>query len=283
MVSDKIDEELLEASGTQLKAIATFTAGTDHINLAALKKRNIRLGYITDCLSDSVADLAVMLVLMAQRRAGEAMTRVSRGQWPQIPWHPLLMTGPQIRGATVGFLGFGRISQAVLKRLIGFDIKRALYITSKPGKPAREDHYGLFERSTPVEIAHDLDQLAKESDVIIVGCALTPETEHLVSADFLGKMKSTAVIVNIARGPVVDTNALVEALDQQTVFGAGLDVIEDEPEIPGNHPILRQPRCVVLPHIGSATVQTRTQMAVESVQNLLAGLTGEAMINEWEL
>lgn len=283
MVSDKIDEELLEAAGDQLKAVATFTAGTDHINLAELKKRNIRLGYITDCLSDAVADLAVMLVLMAQRRASEAMIKVSRGEWPQIPWHPLLMTGPQIRGATVGFLGFGRISQASLKRLIAFGIERALYVTSKLGKSVREDYYGLFGKGTPIDVARDLDQLASESDVIIIGCALTPETKHLVNADFFGKMKKTAVIVNIARGPVIDTNALVEALDQGTIFGAGLDVIEDEPNIPADHPVLKQPRCVVLPHIGSATFQTREQMATESVQNLLAGLTGENMVNEWRL
>ncbi|KAF3044065.1 hypothetical protein E8E12_008703 [Didymella heteroderae] len=283
MVSDRIDEELLNAAGTQLKAMATFTAGTDHIDLAALKKRNIRLGCITDCLSDAVADLAVMLVLMAQRRAGEAMTRVSRGQWPQMPWHPLLMAGPQIRGATVGFLGFGRISQATLKRLIAFGIERAIYITSMPGKPARNDHYGLLGRATPVNVVRDLDQLASESDVLIVGCALTPQTKHLIDANFFGKMKRTAVVVNIARGPVIDTNALVEALDQQAIFGAGLDVIEDEPNIPADHPILKQPRCVVLPHIGSATVQTREQMAMESVQNLLAGLAGEAMVNEWKL
>lgn len=282
MVPDKVDEELLEAAGTQLKTIVTFSAGTDHIDLAALKRRNIRLGCITDCLSDAVADLAVMLTLMAQRRAGEAMTRVSRGEWPQMPWHPLLMTGPQIRGATVGFLGFGRILQAVLQRLLAFDIKRAIYIASMPGKPAREDYYGLSGKATPVEVARDLDQLASESDVVVVGCALTPETKHLVNANFLGKMKSTAVIVNIARGSVIDTNALMEALDQQTIFGAGLDVIEGEPGILRDHPILKQPRCVILPHIGSATVQTRTQMAVESVQNLLAGLTGEAMVNEWE-
>lgn len=283
MVSDKIDEELLEAAGTQLKAIATFTAGTDHIDLVALKKRNIRLGYITDCLSDAVADLAVMLVLMAQRRVGEAMTRVNKGQWPQMPWHPMLMTGPQIRGATIGFLGFGRISQVVLKRLIAFDIRRAIYVTSRHGKPAREDYYGLLGRATPVELARDIDQLASESDVVVVGCALTPETKHLVNANFLGKMKRTAVIVNIARGSVIDTNALAEALDKQVIFGAGLDVIEYEPDIPEDHPILKQPRCVVLPHIGSATFQTREKMATESVQNLLSGLTGEAMVNEWKL
>lgn len=283
MVSDEIDEELLEAAGAQLKAVATFTAGTDHIDLAALKKRNIRLGYITDCLSDAVADIAVMLVLMAQRRAGEAMTKVSRGEWPQMPWHPSLMAGPQIRNATVGFVGFGRISQAALTRLIAFGIKKALYVASKPGKPMREDHYGLLGKAIPVGVAHSLDQLASESDVVIVGCALTPETKHIISADFLSRMKTTAIIVNVARGPVIDTKALVKALEQGKIFGAGLDVIEDEPNIRADHPIFKQPRCVVLPHIGSAAVQTRQQMAMESVKNVLAGLTGEDMVNEWKL
>jgi|SRR5690242_16978262 len=285
MVSDNVDVGLLDAAGGQLKAVATFTAGIDHIDLEALKERNVRLGYITDCLSDAVADLAVMLVLMAQRRGGEAMTRVSRGEWPQMSWHPLLMTGPQIRGATVGFLGFGRIAQAILKRLVAFGIERAVYVTSRPGKPVRDDFYGLLKQSQeglsiPIEVAHDVDHLAGYSDVIIVGCALTPATKHLVNADFFGKMRKTAVIVNIARGPVIDTDALVEALDQSKIFGAALDVIEGEPNIHADHPILRQPRCVVLPHIGSATTETREQMATESVQNVLAGLKGEVMVNE---
>ena len=279
MVSDKVDEELLEASGGQLKVVATFTAGTDHIDLRALKKRNIRLGYITDCLSDAVADLAVMLVLMAQRRAGEAMTTVSRGEWPQTPWHPLHMTGPQIKGTTVGFLGFGRISQAALQKLVGFGIRQAIYITSQPGKPVQEDHFDLIRKSArgdtiPIEVAQDLDQIARDSDIIIVGCALTPSTKHLVKAEFFSKMKNTSVIVNIARGPVIDTNALEQALSQGKIFGAGLDVIEDEPNIQADHAILKQPRCVVLPHIGSATIETREQMAAESLQNLLAGLAG---------
>lgn len=287
MVSDKVDEELLEASGGQLKVVATFTAGTDHIDLRALKKRNIRLGYITDCLSDAVADLAVMLVLMAQRRAGEAMTTVSRGEWPQTPWHPLHMTGPQIKGTTVGFLGFGRISQAALQKLVGFGIRQAIYITSQPGKPVQEDHFDLIRKSArgdtiPIEVAQDLDQIARDSDIIIVGCALTPSTKHLVKAEFFSKMKNTSVIVNIARGPVIDTNALEQALSQGKIFGAGLDVIEDEPNIQADHAILKQPRCVVLPHIGSATIETREQMAAESLQNLLAGLAGEDMINEWK-
>ena len=284
MLTDKVDEELLEASGPQLKTIASFSVGTDHVDRDALKKRGIRLGYTPTCLTDAVADLTIMLILMAQRRGGESMAKVTKGEWPQMPWHPLLMTGPQIRGSTVGFLGFGRIAQASLQRLLPFGIKRVIYLTSKPGQPAKEDHYGLLKNAgIPVEPATGADQLAQESDVVIVGCALTPSTKHLVSNDFFSKMKKLSVIVNIARGPIIDTNALVKALNEEQIFGAGLDVIENEPNITADHPILKQPRAVLVPHIGSATIETRVQMATESVKNLLAGLAGEAMINELEL
>lgn len=284
MLSDQVNEELLQAAGDQLKVIASFSVGTDHVERAALKKRNIRLGYTPTCLTDAVADLTVMLILMAQRRGGESMAKVIKGEWPQMPWHPLLMTGPQIRGCTVGFLGFGRIAQASLQRLLPFGIKRAIYLTSKPGQPVKEDHFNLVKTAgIPIEPAQSTDQLASESDVVIVGCALTPDTKHLVSTDFFKKMKKLAVIINIARGPVMDTNALVKALDEEQIFGAGLDVIENEPNIQADHPILKQPRCVLVPHIGSATIETREQMATESVKNLLAGLTGGKMVNELEL
>jgi len=284
MLTDKVDQELLEAAGPQLKTIASFSVGTDHVDRDALKKRNIRLGYTPTCLTDAVADLTVMLILMAQRRGGECIAKVTRGEWPQMPWHPLLMTGPQIRGSTIGFLGFGRIAQASLQRLLPFGIKRAIYLTSKPGQLVKEDHFGLLKNPTiTIEPATSIDQLAKESDVVIVGCALTPATKHLISSDFFAKMKKLAVIVNIARGPIIDTDALVKALDQDTIFGAGLDVIENEPNITADHPILKQPRAVLVPHIGSATIETREQMATESVKNLLAGLKGENMINELEL
>ncbi|KAH7398575.1 hypothetical protein BKA66DRAFT_408009 [Pyrenochaeta sp. MPI-SDFR-AT-0127] len=284
MLSDKVDEELLEAAGSQVKVIASFSVGTDHVDRDALKKRNIRLGYTPTCLTDAVADLTIMLILMAQRRGGESIAKVIKGEWPQMPWHPLLMTGPQIRGSTVGFLGFGRIGQATLKRLLPFGIKRVIYLTSKPGKPVSEDHFGLVkDASIPIEPAQSADQLASESDVVIVGCALTPSTKHLVSTNFFKKMKKLAVIINIARGPIIDTDALVKALDEEQIFGAGLDVIENEPNIQADHPILKQPRCVLVPHIGSATIETREQMATESVKNLLAGLSGEAMVNELEL
>jgi glyoxylate/hydroxypyruvate reductase len=284
MLSDQVNEELLHAAGDQLKVIASFSVGTDHVERDALKKRNIRLGYTPTCLTDAVADLTIMLILMAQRRGGESMAKVIKGEWPQMPWHPLLMTGPQIRGSTVGFLGFGRIAQASLQRLLPFGIKRAIYLTSTPGQPAKEDHFNLIETTAiPIEPAKSVDELASESDVIIVGCALTPSTKHLVSTDFFKKMKRLAVIVNIARGPVIDTEALVKALDEEQIFGAGLDVIENEPNIQADHPILKQPRCVLVPHIGSATIETREQMATESVKNLIAGLTGETMVNEVDL
>lgn len=281
MLTDKVDEELVETAGPQLKVIASSSVGTDHVDRNALRKRSVRLGYTPTCLTDAVADLTIMLILMAQRRGGEAMAKVIKGEWPQMPWHPLLMTGPQIRGTTVGFLGFGRIGQATLKRLLSFDIKRVIYLTSKPGQPVKEDHFNLIKNaSIPIEPAQNADQLAQESDIVIVGCALTPETKHLVSSAFFAKMKKLAVIINIARGPIIDTDALVQALDQGTIFGAGLDVIENEPNIQADHPILRQPRCVLVPHIGSATLETREQMATESVKNLLAGIEGGKLVNE---
>ena len=284
MLTDKVDEELVEAAGSQLKVIASFSVGTDHVDRDTLKKRNIRLGYTPTALTDAVADLTVMLTLMAQRRVGESMGKVNKGEWPQMPWHPLLMTGPQIRGTTIGFLGFGRIAQASLSRFLPFGIKRAIYLTSKPGQPAKEDHFGLIESGKiPIEPAKDWEQLASESDVVIVGCSLTPSTKHLVNSAFFAKMKKLAVIVNIARGPVIDTDALVEALQHEQIFGAGLDVIENEPNIEANHPLLKQPRCVLVPHIGSANIETRAQMAEESVKNLIAGLKDTDMVNEVDL
>jgi glyoxylate/hydroxypyruvate reductase len=284
MLTDKVDEELISAAGPQLKAIASFSVGTDHIERDALKKRNIRLGYTPTALTDAVADLTVMLILMAQRRAGESMGKVLKGEWPQMPWHPLLMTGPQISGTTVGFLGFGRIAQASLQRLLPFKIKRAIYLTSKPGQPTKEDHFGLIKGgSIPIDPAQNLEQLASESDVVVVGCSLTPSTKHLVNSAFFAKMQKRAVIVNIARGPIIDTDALVQALEKEQIFGAGLDVIENEPNIEADHPLLKQPRCVLVPHIGSANIETRAQMAKESARNLIAGLKGEAMVNEVQL
>jgi glyoxylate/hydroxypyruvate reductase len=288
MLTEKVDEELIAAAGDGLKVVASFSVGTDHITLPVLKSHNIRLGYTPTALTDACADIAVMLTLMAQRRAGESMRKVLDGQWPQLTWSPLLLTGPQIKGATIGFLGFGRIAQATLKRFLPFGISRAVYLTSRPGEyvggekdyfdVARSDGAGI-----PVVSASDWRHLASESDVLIVACGLTPETRHLVSTDFLKAMKKRAVLVNIARGPIVDTDALVRALDEEWIFGAGLDVVEGEPNVPKDHALLSRERCVVVPHIGSANIETREAMATESVRNLLADLRGDEMVNEVRL
>lgn len=216
------------------------------------------------------------------------MRKVLDGQWPRLTWSPLLLTGPQIKGATVGFLGFGRIAQATLKRLLAFGISRAVYLTSRPGTwvGGAEDYFGVATSEgagIPVVSASDWRQLAAESDVVIVACSLTAQTRHLVSTDFLKAMKQRAVLVNIARGPIVDSDALAQALDEAWIFGAGLDVVEGEPHVAKGHGLLSKERCVVLPHIGSANIETREAMARESVRNLLAGLRGEDMVNEVRL
>jgi len=284
MLNDKCDKELIEAAGDQLKVVSSYSAGFDHVDLEALRSRNIRLGYTPSALTDAVADLAVMLALMAQRLGGEAMRRVIDGDWPQMPWAPMLLAGPQITNSTIGFLGFGRIAQATLSRLLPFQIKDALYLTSRPGQPAKEDFYGLLkDQKVSIQPASDWKQLAAESDVLFVGCALNEKTKHAVNAEFFGRMKKRAVIVNIARGPVIDTNALVKALDNGQIFGAGLDVIEGEPQIRADHPLVKQRRCVLLPHIGSANIETRSLMAEEAVKNLQAGLFDGKMVNEKKL
>jgi glyoxylate/hydroxypyruvate reductase len=279
MLSDQINTEFLDAAGPSLKAIASFSVGTDHIDKPALAARGIRLGYTPTCLTDAVADLTVMLTLMAQRRAGEATRDVLAGTWAHTPWHPGMMTGPGLRGATVGFLGFGRIAQAAALRLLPFGVARVVYVTSRAGEGAREDHFGLLGRGD-VRVAASADEVARECDVVVVACALTDETKHLVGKGFFAAMKRTGVLVNIARGPVVDTAALVEALETEQIFGAGLDVIEGEPNIGADHLLLKQKRAVLLPHIGSATLQARRDMAIESVRNVLAGIDGGKMVNE---
>ncbi|KAF2645186.1 glyoxylate reductase [Massarina eburnea CBS 473.64] len=285
MLSDTIDAALLETCTPTLKTIASFSVGTDHITLPLLKTHNIRLGYTPTALTSAVADTAIMLTLMAQRRAGEAVASVKAGEWPAMPWAPQLLTGPQIAGCTVGFVGFGRIGQAVLKRFVGFGVRRAVYLTSRPGEVAKVDYFDVLGGKAGIEAvpARGWEDLGRESDVVVLGCALTESTRHFVGREFLALMKRTAVLVNVARGPVVDTEALVEALREGRIFGAGLDVVEGEPNVPADHPLLKEPRCVLLPHIGSATIETREQMAEESVRNLLAGLSGEAMVNEVEL
>lgn len=183
-------------------------------------------------------------------------------------------------------LGFGKIGQLTLKRLIGFGISRVLYATSQVGIPLSpsKDYFSLTSLCKSLNIslepAESLDQLAQESDFLVVCCALTPETKGSINADFLGKMKPTSYLINTARGPIVDSEALVSAIQSNKLAGAGLDVVDGEPNIGAGHPLVQEQRIVVLPHIGSATVETRSEMSAQAARNCLAGVGIEGF--EWD-
>ncbi|POY72268.1 hypothetical protein BMF94_4702 [Rhodotorula taiwanensis] len=282
---EKIDEELLEAAGSSLKVVSTMSAGYDHVDVSALKKRNIRFGTTPDALTDATADIGAMLALMATRRAGEGIRAVLDGKWPEMPWNPLLLCGHGLQNTTVGVIGFGKIGQTTLKRLLGFGIKRCLYSTSRVGAPldSSRDYFKTLPLADYLGIevrpAESYDEIARESDLVVLCCPLTPQTKHLVDAEFLSKVKPTACVVNTARGPVIDTDALVAAIREGRLASAGLDVVTGEPDIPADHPLVKEERIVLVPHIGSATIQARSGMSRDAARNCLAGVGVEGF--EW--
>ncbi|XP_074530798.1 glyoxylate reductase/hydroxypyruvate reductase [Halichoeres trimaculatus] len=267
MLSDKIDSELLDAAGPNLKVISTMSVGFDHLVLDEIKKRGIRVGYTPGVLTDATAELTVALLLATARRLPEAIEEVKNGGW--TCWKPLMMCGYGLSGSTVGVIGLGRIGMAIARRLMPFGVKRLMY----SGRTAKVEAAELNGEFVP------LDTLVTESDFIVVSCSLTPETQGLCDKAFFSKMKKTAVFVNSSRGTVVNQEDLYEALSSGQIAAAGLDVTTPEP-LPTNHPLLTLKNCVVLPHIGSATYSTRGVMAALSVQNLLGGLQDAEMPSE---
>ncbi|GJE86538.1 D-glycerate dehydrogenase [Phanerochaete sordida] len=290
MLSDKVNQELYEAAGPTLKIVSTMSVGYEHIDLQGAAQRNIRVGYTPDVLTDAVADISIMLALMAGRNVRETTELVARGDWPNTAWAPYGFVGPQLSAnwvhptRTAGFLGFGRISKATLARLVPFGFTDCVY-TSNPSStpnPAADAEtartYGL--RSVR---RVGLPELAAQSDVVFVLAPGGAATHHVVDAAFLRGMKSTAVLVNTARGTLVDSDALATALRERWIWGAGVDVVEGEPHVGREHPLVREPRCVVLPHIASATIETRLGMATTAAKNLLGALFGEAMPAEVQM
>ncbi|KAJ7359754.1 hypothetical protein DFH08DRAFT_846931 [Mycena albidolilacea] len=286
LLPERVNEELLDAAGPSLRVVSTMSVGYEHIDLPLMAKRKIRVGYTPDVLTEAVADITLMLALMAGRNDGVAYSLVKNGGWakPNFGWSPFTFCGPQLSttasspARTVGFLGFGRIAQATLARLVPFGITHCIYTSSPTSRPdvardaALQTKYNLkvLERV-------DADRLARESDVLFV---LTPggkETYHIVDATFLRKMKPMSVLVNTSRGSVVDSDALATALREKWIWGAGLDVVEGEPAITTDHPLVKEPQCVMVPHIGSATFQTRLDMATRAIDNLIGGLFGGEM------
>ncbi|HLY08261.1 MAG TPA: D-glycerate dehydrogenase [Planctomycetota bacterium] len=255
----KVDGELMDAA-PRLRMIANFGVGVDHIDVAAATKRGIWVSNTAGSLTETTAELAWALILAATRRVTEGDRLVRAGRWKGFG--PFFFLGTELPGKTLGIVGAGRIGQSVARRAAAFGM-RSVYWSRRPKKE--------FEASTGAG-HRDLDALLKESDIVVLTVSLTAETRHLMGARQLGLMKPTAFLVNIARGPVVDEAALARALLDRTIAGAGLDVYEKEPEV---HPdLLRCENAVLVPHIGSATVETRRRMSLLAVENCLAGVQG---------
>ncbi|CAG9862612.1 unnamed protein product [Phyllotreta striolata] len=265
MLTDRVDAEVLNKAGANLKVVATMSVGYDHLDTAEIRKRNIKIGYTPDALTDATAELAVGLLLTTSRRLLEAAEEARTGGWQA--WSPFWMCGRGLKGSTVGIVGFGRIGQQIARILSTFNPSRILYYNrSERAKEARE--IGA-ERVT-------FDELLARSDFVSVSAALTPETTRMFDRAAFGKMKKTAVFVNTSRGGLVDQEALVEALRNGTIWGAGLDVTTPEP-LPLDHPLFGLKNCVVLPHIGSAAIETRNEMGIVTARNIIAALNGDAM------
>ncbi|XP_053321799.1 glyoxylate reductase/hydroxypyruvate reductase-like [Spea bombifrons] len=271
LLSDKIDKEVLDTAGPDLKIISTLSVGFDHLALDEIKKRGIRVGYTPDVLTDATAELSVALLLATCRRIPEAMEEVKNGGWKT--WAPMWMCGYGLSNSTVGVIGLGRIGLAISRRLAPFGVKKFLYTGRQP-RPEKAEEINAEYVSC--------EKLAEDSDFVIVTCSLTPETEGLCNKEFFGRMKKTAIFINTSRGSVVNQDDLYNALASGQIAAAGLDVTTPEP-LPPTHPLLSLKNCVILPHIGSATYDTRNAMSVLTVNNLLKGLTGEPMPCELKL
>jgi glyoxylate reductase len=252
LLTDRVDAALIEGS-PRLRAIANYAVGYDNIDLEAARARNIPVGNTPDVLTDATADLTFTLLLAAARQLPDALRSVRTDDW--VTWEPGAFLGHDVFGATLGIIGMGRIGRAVARRAQGFDMT-VLHTGADGGVP--------------------LLTLLERSDFVTLHTPLTAETHHLIDAAALEAMKPTAILVNTARGPIVDQAALIEALRAGEIAGAAVDVTDPEPPAPAD-PLLSAPHLIVAPHIGSATHTARSAMANRAVDNLLAALDGEAM------
>jgi len=263
LLTDRIDGEVMDASGPGLKVISNHAVGFDNIDVAAATERGIPVGNTPGILTDATADMAFALMMAAGRRVVEAEKFLRDGKWKT--WGPSLLLGVDFAGATLGIIGFGRIGQAVAKRASGFDM-RVLYYD-----PSASTRYPELN-----SVSTELDMLLAESDFVSIHVPLTPKTRHMVNTDFLSKLKPNAVLVNTARGGVLDQSALYQTLKEERIFAAALDVTDPEP-LPLDNPLLELDNCIIVPHIASASVQSRDMMAYLSAKNLIAGLNGEKL------
>jgi lactate dehydrogenase-like 2-hydroxyacid dehydrogenase len=265
LVNDRIDGAVLDAAGSCLRVVSTMSVGYDHIDVAGCRARGVSVGNTPGVLTETTADLTLALMLATARRLPEAIQAVRAGSWGA--WQPEWMTGHDLNGSTVGIVGLGRIGMAVARRLTGFNC-RLLYSGPTPHADAQ---------SVVAEYT-SLEELLAQSDFVTLHCPLNAETRHMINEQSLRRMKPSAILINTTRGPVVDQDALYNALTTGVIAAAGLDVTSPEP-LPPQHPLLTLPNCVVLPHIGSASISTRNRMAILAAENLVAGVLGQPLPN----
>lgn len=267
LLTDKIDCNLIEQSQPRLRIVAQYAVGYDNIDLDCATKHGVYVTNTPGVLTEAVADFTWGLILAVTRRIVEADQFVRSGEWykTKTGWHPLMMLGFEVNGKTLGIIGMGRIGRAVAERAKGFKMRILYYDTRRLPEDVEKE---LNAEYVPLET------LLKESDIVSIHVPLTEKTYHLIGEKELRMMKPTAYLVNTARGKVIDTNALVKALEEKWIAGAALDVFEEEP-LPPDHPLTKFKNVVLAPHLGSATTETRTKMALLVADNLIAFYKGE--------
>jgi len=265
LLTDRVDDAFLDAAGPQLRVVSNYAVGFDNVDVAACAARGVAVGNTPGVLTETTADLAWALLMAAARRLPEADRYVRDGRWKT--WGPLLLLGPDVNGATIGIVGFGRIGQAVARRAQGFGME-ILYHDLEPLPDAVTEPLGATYLP--------LEELLARSDFVSLHVNLSDVTRHLINATTLAWMKPTAVLVNTSRGPVVDQRALADALRKGVIWAAALDVTDPEP-IPMDDPLVGLDNCLIVPHIASASRATRGKMAAMAAANLLAGVRGEPL------
>ena len=265
LLTDRVDDELLDAAGPALKVVSNFAVGYDNIDVLACTRRGIAVGNTPGVLTETTADLAFALLMATARRLPEARDYVRDDRWQT--WGPLLLLGKDIHGATLGLVGFGRIGREMARRAMGFGMHTRYYDKVRADEAVERE---LNASYVP------LAALLAESDFVSLHTVLDDETRHLIDSAALARMKTGAILINTSRGPVVDHEALAEALGSGQLFAAGLDVTDPEP-LRADHPLVRLPNCLILPHIASASERTRDAMAVKAAHNLIAGIHGKPL------
>jgi len=265
-VTDKLTADVLSAEPLRVKMIANFGVGFNNIDVEAAKARGIAVSNTPDVLTDATADVAMTLILMIARRTGEGERHLRTGHW--TGWRPTHMLGRMVSGKTLGLIGMGRIARAVAKRAHGGFGMRVLYTDPYPPPPDLAAALGAEQRGT-------IEEVLAQSDFVSLHCPATPETRHLMNNVRLAKMKPSAYLINTARGDVVDETALVEALQKGWIAGAGLDVFEREPQVAPA--LVAMENVVLLPHLGSATEETRVAMGLRALENLQLYFSGSPL------